>query len=30
MHFACPDCGWYAGRQVFVKRERTKRREEEE
>lgn len=30
MHFACPDCGWYAGRQVFVKRERTSRREEEE
>jgi large subunit ribosomal protein L32 len=21
-HFACPACGFYAGRQVFVKRER--------
>jgi large subunit ribosomal protein L32 len=27
-HFACPSCGFYAGRQVFVKRERTKAEEE--
>lgn len=24
-HFACMACGWYAGRQVVVKRERVKR-----
>ena len=24
-HFACHSCGFYAGRQVFVKRDRTKR-----
>ena len=29
-HFACQECGFYAGRQVFVKRERTKKTEEEE
>jgi large subunit ribosomal protein L32 len=28
-HFACPACGWYAGRQVFTKRERTSRRTDE-
>jgi large subunit ribosomal protein L32 len=28
MHFACPGCGFYAGRQVFVKRQRTKAEEE--
>lgn len=28
LHFACPSCGFYAGRQVFVKRERTKAEEE--
>ncbi len=27
MHFVCPHCGFYAGRQVFVKRERTKKSE---
>jgi len=27
-HFTCPSCGFYAGRQVFVKRERTKAEEE--
>ena len=27
-HFACPSCGFYAGRQVFVKRERVKPEEE--
>ena len=25
MHYACPACGFYAGRQVFLKRERTKK-----
>jgi large subunit ribosomal protein L32 len=25
MHFACQACGWYAGRQVFLKRDRTKK-----
>jgi len=29
MHFACPSCGFYAGRQIFVMRERSKRKEEE-
>jgi large subunit ribosomal protein L32 len=24
-HFACEGCGFYAGRQVFVKRDRTRR-----
>jgi large subunit ribosomal protein L32 len=24
-HFACQTCGFYAGRQVFAKRERTRR-----
>jgi large subunit ribosomal protein L32 len=28
-HFACPSCGFYAGRQVFIKRERTKSTKEE-
>jgi acyl carrier protein len=28
-HFTCPACGFYAGRQVFVKRERTKKSKEE-
>jgi len=28
MHYACAKCGFYAGRQVFVKRERTKKSEE--
>ena len=28
-HFTCPSCGFYSGRQVFVKRERTKRTEDE-
>ena len=27
MHFACPACGFYAGRQVFTKRDRTKQEE---
>ena len=26
-HFACPECGFYAGRQVFKKRERAKKTE---
>lgn len=30
VHFACQSCGFYAGRQVFVKRERTKRQAEEQ
>ena len=25
MHFVCPACGFYAGRQVFVVRDRTKK-----
>jgi large subunit ribosomal protein L32 len=25
MHYACQACGWYAGRQVFLKRDRTKK-----
>jgi len=29
MHFACQACGFYAGRQVFTKRERSTRNEEE-
>lgn len=29
-HFACPSCGFYAGRQIFVKRERVKKAAEEE
>jgi large subunit ribosomal protein L32 len=29
MHFACPACGFYAGRQIFVMRERTKKSKEE-
>ena len=29
-HFACPECGWYAGRQVFVKRVRKSKHEDEE
>jgi large subunit ribosomal protein L32 len=28
MHFTCPHCGFYAGRQVFVKRERSKKSED--
>jgi large subunit ribosomal protein L32 len=28
MHYVCTHCGFYAGRQVFVKRERTKKSEE--
>jgi large subunit ribosomal protein L32 len=27
-HFTCPHCGFYAGRQVFTKRERGKKSEE--
>jgi large subunit ribosomal protein L32 len=27
-HFTCHSCGFYAGRQVFVKRKRTKSEEE--
>jgi len=27
-HFTCPSCGFYAGRQVFVKRQRAKPEEE--
>lgn len=29
-HFACHNCGFYAGRQVFVKRERTRREHDTE
>ncbi|MCH7472210.1 50S ribosomal protein L32 [bacterium] len=30
MHFTCQACGFYAGRQVFIKRERVKKTDEEE
>ncbi|MCB1216533.1 50S ribosomal protein L32 [bacterium] len=30
MHFACPECGWYSGRQVFVKRDRVKSESDDE
>jgi large subunit ribosomal protein L32 len=29
MHFVCGACGFYAGRQVFVLRDRTKKQESE-
>jgi large subunit ribosomal protein L32 len=29
MHYACPKCGWYAGRQIFTLRDRTKKEERE-
>ena len=28
-HFACPECGFYAGRQVFAIRQRTRKSEAE-